>query len=340
MKQQTADNNRIHWIDMAKGIGMFLVMFGHMETGLLGRWIYSFHMPLFFFLSGYVFNGKYGTLTFVKKKLYGMVLPYFTLGTMLILFRVLYEYMGGELYNGFWAKFKQLLTQYRAWSLWFVAVLLVTEVMFYVIYKISSGNLLALSAIVLGLCGYGFYYYSVGGQALMWNADAAFTAVVFYYSGHLFKRLGLKLPEILDKGYIKCTAVILLFALNILFTYLSFKKTGIYFDMYYGGYGFVPFSFAAAFLGTAAVCILSSLIDVRYIRFVGRNTFLFLAWHQSMMIPLVLDLFFKAGFVFEGAQDSIFWCMKAAELVLVTLMLTPFAYVTSNTRLKYLIGKK
>lgn len=340
MTQQTVNNNRIHWIDMAKGIGMFLVMVGHMETGLLGRWIYSFHMPLFFFLSGYVFNAKYSPFTFIKKKLYGMVLPYFTLGTTLILFRVLYEYLRGELYNGFFSKFKQLLTQYRAWSLWFVAVLLVTEVMFYVIYKIASGNLLALFAIVTGLCGYGFYYYSVGGQALMWNADVAFIALLFYYSGHLFKRMEFKIPEALNKVYIKFASVILLLLLNLLLTCFSFKRTGIYFDMYYGGYGFVPFSFAAAFFGTAAVCILGSIFDVKYIRFVGRNTFLFLAWHQSMMIPLVLDLFLKAGFSFEGESGVVFWIMKLAELLLVTLMLTPLAYITSNTPVKYLIGRK
>lgn len=46
---------RLEEIDAAKGIGMILVIFGH--TLLYGnsafRWIFSFHMPLFFFLSGY-----------------------------------------------------------------------------------------------------------------------------------------------------------------------------------------------------------------------------------------------------------------------------------------------
>lgn len=40
-------------IDIAKGIGIFLVVFGHVPLPMdLITPIYLFHMPLFFFLSG------------------------------------------------------------------------------------------------------------------------------------------------------------------------------------------------------------------------------------------------------------------------------------------------
>jgi len=58
--------NRIIWIDQAKGIGIFLVVVGHMIRSLVNsnilidnfwvtfvdRWIYAFHMPLFFLVAG------------------------------------------------------------------------------------------------------------------------------------------------------------------------------------------------------------------------------------------------------------------------------------------------
>jgi len=61
-----ATKQRVQWIDYAKGIGIFLVVFGHTLRGLVNssildtstiivsidQWIYSFHMPLFFYLSG------------------------------------------------------------------------------------------------------------------------------------------------------------------------------------------------------------------------------------------------------------------------------------------------
>ena len=43
---------RIGWVDTAKGIGLLLVIIGHLPIPLVPVWIYTFHMPLFFFLSG------------------------------------------------------------------------------------------------------------------------------------------------------------------------------------------------------------------------------------------------------------------------------------------------
>src|SRR5687767_3873922 len=59
--------SRESWIDTAKGWGILLVVLGHALRGLqnaqllptsgwshaLDAWIYSFHMPLFFLLSGF-----------------------------------------------------------------------------------------------------------------------------------------------------------------------------------------------------------------------------------------------------------------------------------------------
>ena len=61
---------RIEWIDLAKGVGIILVVVGHAGRGLqnagladprgvlpvLDQAIYAFHMPLFFLLSGVVFG--------------------------------------------------------------------------------------------------------------------------------------------------------------------------------------------------------------------------------------------------------------------------------------------
>ena len=56
---QRLSAKRISWIDMAKGYGTILVIFAHIHYGGLRTWIYTFHMPLFFFLSGYVFKESY-----------------------------------------------------------------------------------------------------------------------------------------------------------------------------------------------------------------------------------------------------------------------------------------
>lgn len=62
-KYQSNKDNRLRYIDATRGFAIFLVVLGHVlnigmnnydENHFLHRLIYSFHMPLFFFLSGFV----------------------------------------------------------------------------------------------------------------------------------------------------------------------------------------------------------------------------------------------------------------------------------------------
>lgn len=49
---------RIEWLDVAKGLEIICVVYGYtiFKDELWRIWIYSFHMPLFFFLSGITYN--------------------------------------------------------------------------------------------------------------------------------------------------------------------------------------------------------------------------------------------------------------------------------------------
>lgn len=71
--------DRLSYIDTAKGLGMLLVLWAHI---MLGGWtnsfIYAFHMPLFFFLSGMMFRReKYrGFKQFFVKRVKTLLIPY------------------------------------------------------------------------------------------------------------------------------------------------------------------------------------------------------------------------------------------------------------------------
>ena len=45
------------WIDILRGIGILLVVLGHTNPPFK-RIIYSFHIPLFFILSGFLWNDR------------------------------------------------------------------------------------------------------------------------------------------------------------------------------------------------------------------------------------------------------------------------------------------
>lgn len=74
MKRDTA-------IDVTRGIALFFVVLGHLVVAgsKTFNWIFSFHMPIFFLLSGMCFNPqKYKSFThFVKQKFRKRIVPYF-----------------------------------------------------------------------------------------------------------------------------------------------------------------------------------------------------------------------------------------------------------------------
>lgn len=86
----TNSNNRIEWLDTAKGIGVVLVILGHLwyscKYPIVNRFIYSFHMPMFFTLSGFVKKNnkdvKKGEA--IKKLLWRLLIPAY-LGIILLL---------------------------------------------------------------------------------------------------------------------------------------------------------------------------------------------------------------------------------------------------------------
>lgn len=76
---------KICWIDMVRGGAILLVVIGHSGCPkLLYNFIYSFHMPLFFFISGYLYNYKkwnktLGYRAFILNRFVSYIKPYFIL---------------------------------------------------------------------------------------------------------------------------------------------------------------------------------------------------------------------------------------------------------------------
>lgn len=90
-------NNRDKTIDIAKGIGIITVVWGHVgQSCPCKSEIFLFHMPLFFLLSGYFFKDK--ELTFInvlKKRIQSYLIPYIVFFTIILLcFILLYVSIG------------------------------------------------------------------------------------------------------------------------------------------------------------------------------------------------------------------------------------------------------
>ena len=89
-------NGRILWIDAARGIAILLVILGHCIGSLDdpgNKVILSFHMPLFFFISGFCARKEKVFLDYLMKKVKGLLVPTITLGV----FDTLVDLVSGEI---------------------------------------------------------------------------------------------------------------------------------------------------------------------------------------------------------------------------------------------------
>ena len=184
----TQKNNRVRSIDIAKGIGIILVVFGHLVTARtnISFIIYSFHMPLFFTLAGIFANSKISFLEMLKKETKRLMLPYFAVLLVGTLFSIAF-------FDGFQFNFKELL--YSAFTgngavihnraIWFLPCLFFVKVYFFfadrfVFQKCSTPT----SFLLLGVIAIaGFYlpaYLQNKAVMVPLKADMAIMALVFF----------------------------------------------------------------------------------------------------------------------------------------------------------------
>lgn len=188
----SAGRPRIDWVDYAKGIGIFLVVLGHVWRGMAGddllkgpvlvrfvdNWIYAFHMPLFFFLSGLFANGavKYKPSTFLVKRLKGVAYPYFVWILIAGALRSL-VYSGPDATLSFLSSYWRVL--YEPYDIfWFLYALFIISVAYYVLRRIGLSNLL-VAALFLAA----YLAFSLADVAFAWHPANNFCQYGLYFAG-------------------------------------------------------------------------------------------------------------------------------------------------------------
>ena len=281
------ENNRITWVDIAKGFGIILVMFGHssLKTEYTNWWVNSFHMPLFFVLAGVCFDERrYPTLySYTKRKIIALLYPYVTLSLLVIGLMAL-------LYWGDNPEFRtSSLLHYMALggtigAFWFITALLEVELLYAILRKCIDSMWIRI--ILTGACY--FLGTRLVGYHLPYFIDAALNGLIFYGLGHALRPCltsgSCRLHNVkFLTGVWMCTGVIHVLLL-IFYAYTA---------SFVGNRFKIPeFYLLLAVLGSSTVITFSIILDglhVRFIRlgckctrFLGRNTIILLATHNAL----------------------------------------------------------
>ncbi len=134
---------RVQYIDIAKGIGILLVVLGHNDLNayhpLLHRFIYAFHMALFFFLSGIFFNPNRDFKTLFKKRFDGLIKPLIFSILLIYGISVFFGKMSFATAGGRLLKSLYMTGPYLNWvQLWFLPLLFLVNLYAYFFYKVTK----------------------------------------------------------------------------------------------------------------------------------------------------------------------------------------------------------
>lgn len=351
-----------------------LVVFAHHSLPVaLDTYIFSFHMPLFFFISGFLFDfGKYAgsALEFAKGRFRSLIVPYFAFAVLTGTFYFLLD-MGfqPEVTN---IEFFEVTALYGVYSilyalgplvsynppLWFLSCLFVTEILFYGLAKSYYGKpgKLVLWLTAAGVIG---YLYSVYVPfRLPWNADVALSAVVFYGAGNLFRKYtepekkssvglspnsgwGIGVSSQLREGFIRAEKFFpgIFILLNLLYlVYLMEFPTSDKVNMNVLKYGNFFSYYLLAFSGIFTfVYLFKKVGGSRVLEYYGRNSLIVFALH----FPLK-DVLTKLALLSFGVDLEYFYYNTAFALsltVLNLLFLVPVIFLINNY-FPFLLGKK
>ncbi len=313
------------WIDGLRGIAMILVLYGHLVQGVTPYFTFTspIKIPLFFAVTGYVFNPVGGVQKeFYKKLLKGIIIPWLCLSAIYVIISGVFKgpaYMLNSTVDILIGK-----------SIWYMPCIIVGEIIWFYIRKIFPTKLyIGIAATVCGIAGYFLTKYSILDFFMI---NRALHIQIFLLLGYLFKEYESVGGFDKIKGWHIAFNGIVYFSLCALSFFVIFPNQA--FDVHKVSYYHVPYCLLLILLG----CTFAFLVGKRLgsfgapLTFIGQNTLVYYILGGSctriadrvvkkllsliqirIMSPYIVPLF-----------DIVIGCLMAAVIAVILTRYFPF----------------
>ncbi|SDX93099.1 Acyltransferase family protein [Lutibacter oricola] len=307
-------------IDSLKGFAILLVVIGHIiqatypnfDENLFFRLIYSFHMPLFFFLSGFV-SKKEVTIKSIKKYFVGLIIPFIVWALISQIYSL--NISGGTydfIYTGF---IKTLIFPDN--GLWYLYILFGLHILTWIEFKTSLVYVIII-IIMLSLLSYFI------GNGNIFGLKAIVIYTPYFYLGRFVFFNDMKIKVI-------CIKYKFLFGLLFLFFAWSWHRTNInFFSISFNSISMYIYKYWVAFLAIFWFYGLFLTMKLNVLETLGTHT-LIIYILNSYFTPFLKHLFISNYYTLSLIISCVLICV-------ISILIEGFFY--KNKFLAYiLLGK-
>lgn len=344
---------RLEYIDAAKCIGIFLMVLGHTAASRskLGAWIFSFHMPLFFILNGYV--NKNCSMNFIEfkafliKQIKAYIIPYLLFALINCHVVLDAHVVEGILYGSR----NSLLLADTSSALWFLPTLFLANI-FYQMIVIAESRLtkkydkkqvkIAIFFVIITLLFLGLlldYTPNTTGYRYFLGVDIALVGLFFIYFGSKIKSL---LEHLLaDKSNLWTLSLsFLLFILGVITMFMNNDAINseefFHVSMALGFYGNNFFFLLSALCTSTSIILISNYFTFKIFTYIGANTLLILGMQDIVLNRLNYFVTEVMGVVIDGSN----YILVSIEITIIALLILTFFMPLVNYFAPNLVGKK
>lgn len=314
---------RVNWVDSLRFLGIFYIYLGHFETnaGKLYPFVFSFHVPLFFFISGLFAKQIREASDIYKvaiKSFRKIIIPYIAFSVIALIIIAIHGdwSLDKTIENGVLAIYG-IRNHIYAGSLWFLPCLFMVIIYHSIIsYVLRNRFVVLLVSFIIYMIASS--YSIVSNPSWFFNADSALCYLVYYSLGGCVSSILLQDPN----NYNQANKIIFLCVsfLSLYFAAMCYFKGA---DFYFANFSSPQVRLALSFLITAILFIpniyLASLIKWGPISTLGKATLVLCGTEQ------ILKLMMSSIFELIGLKVTL---VNPLEAVLYTAICFVVSYFT------------
>lgn len=264
-------------LDIAKGIGIILVVWAH-ASGPFSNYITGFHMPFFFFISGMLYKNNKDIPNYVKGKVNSLLLPFLWWNLLLYpVFFLLYYWNNWSPYVAIKEILEIITTVNKVPFLgatWFLPSLFwistLVHIFLSVFKKYKRIDFIGLLICIL-IAIVGFYI------TFPYKISRTLICALFYFSGYIFQKyIRNHIPNILK--YILSVIFIIIYCFIV-----SNNRISMASNIYENKLLFVIGAYMAIYFTITISELLSKFVDkiqlIKHLCYLGTNSIHLVIWH-------------------------------------------------------------